>query len=271
MFLIESMSDPEIVNLSFLIEESSLECESILNEFKFLSSSNTLYTEAATDGTGKVSLLGQIGKFIKKIIQTIKDFIRMIGDMFTTKSNLTAEEYFRTDTLNRRFNSDYNAIDREVRKELVQGHKLIQMIASATGIEDITIQKWVNASSKKIKSVAPVAIPAVTMWGMRKLIHKSFSSDEKTFENAEKDAAKCENDPKKQQQTMSVLSNMQKLISAKMGSAKDIFSIIRKWGKNTDGDATSDNSEPNGSNPKPTEKLTDEEKKDYVFNKQHNF
>lgn len=231
MFLFEESMDSFDKKFQILIGNSDLAISKIQNEFDTCYTLNSLYSEATTEpnGTQKTSLFGYIGKFVGKIIQIITDFVKMIGDIFNVKDNLTAEQYYRSDALNDKFNSDYQAIEYTVRKELAEGNRLIQKISSVTGIDDAEIQKYVSRASGAIKKAIPAAVTAGTAWGIRKLLKKSSDEDKASIEKAKQSAEKiAAGDDKKQKQVMTVLSTMNQLVKTKITSAKNLCNEIRK-------------------------------------------
>lgn len=253
MFIFESEMSEFDKKFAINMKNAELDLASIVNEFELCRAMNSMYTESDDKPKEKLSLFGHIKKFVGRIIKIIADFIDSIGEIFSGKEELSAEEYFGSDTLQEKFESDYQNMEKTVRKKLAEGNTLIRGISSVTGVDADEVQTYVNGVSSTLSTVSKVAIPFVTAWGVRKLIKKSEEDNKKSIQQAQKDAEKAATDEKKQGLIMSVLGAMGEYAKAGVTSGKNFISNIAKKAKpgkgeeaeSNDGDTASANKDNN--------------------------
>lgn len=184
-----------------------------------------LFTEAE-------NLASKISDVINSIIKKIKDTISTILEKLTDAINkvgskhLTPEEYFASDTSERRFECDIQKYTQECDKTLNEGQKLLRQIGSSFNVPDEKIRTFEKLVEKTKNTVKPVALPAAVAFGLligtKKIVsswNSIISEGEKEHgsvyksRNAEQYRESLKKGMKKDEQKKAVLVSMFELIS----------------------------------------------------------
>lgn len=151
-------------------------------------------------------------KILKKIKDVIDRFIDAIGNFFSGKENLNADEYFQSSTAEIRIEKDIDKINKIVDDEIRKGSKLLQKISSATGVSDEEIDKYIQKGASTLKIVGPAVISSAVGWGFRTIFRKTFKQRRGVIDQCldfTSDVLKKTEKQKNQQQR--VLQHMNKL------------------------------------------------------------
>lgn len=158
--------------------------------------------------------------FINKIITYMKNLLRDVGEMFSnmfnTKDGVTIDDYLKSETGKERY--DFDCVDASIKAadEVRKGRKLVQAISRGTGIDDATVEEYVDKASKYVIDHKEMVIAVPIAYAM----YKKGTKKNKDMADDIDAAGKCaENvtDPKKQAAIKKIFGAMQK--NVKVGTS----------------------------------------------------
>ena len=168
--------------------------------------------EQASQPKQKSGFAKFVSKIVNYIVTFIKDFIAMLGNMFSRKENLDLETYLASDKGKMEFGYDVLKVEEQVADDVRKGRKLIQLISSKTGVDDATVEEYVDKGARGVMKYGGTALIVAVGY---KLYKKGKQSLAQTGEEVKKcaDAANAvEGDPKKEGQVKKIFNFMQKRV-----------------------------------------------------------
>lgn len=177
-------------------------------------------------------------KIFQKICDAITALVHSIQHMFQNmfgKGMVNPDEYFKSSTAKINYDKNIEEYTAEISRQMVEGQKIIQKIASKTGYDAKTISDFVemgasvaNANQKKIYS-------AGLGWGMNKYMKKVFNNGEKMSRKMRREIQNANLSDKELDDAIKVANKMNSLLRG-LGTehknlSKKLFSIFNKKGQ----------------------------------------
>lgn len=133
----------------------------------------------------------------KRIESLITDLCTMIKDVFSPTKHITIDDYKNSELGYIQTKIDYAKIQDKVNDEIRQGRKIIQSLSKGTGIDDKTIEKYVDVSASIIDEYTVPTVITLSSLKRMKNTDKKLESLKGQMASAANDAASII-DPEKQ-------------------------------------------------------------------------
>lgn len=188
-----------------------IQLESAFNDYTYetaiLAASNGLIVEAEDSGS-KNAFLAFIEKIIKAVSDFTKSFINMLNNAFSSKDHLDIDAYLKSSTGTMELEYDMAKVQEKVDAEIRKGRKIIQLISKGTGIDDATVEKFVDSCTGFLgnhkKAILSTSAILVIYHGMK----KKTTDNQSIINGAADDAKAVAGNPTKEKLVKRVLGAM---------------------------------------------------------------
>ena len=176
-----------------------------------------------------------VNKIISYMKTLIKDVIEMFENTFSNKEEIDKDSYLASETGKLQFDYDCYQVEEKVHAEIRKGRKIIQAISKGTGIDDATVEHYVDSTADIIKNNKEVIVLTGVGFALWKRGSKKLKDTSKELDSAEKDIARVAesvaNDPKKQKAINKVLNAMRAKVKVGTDAIKHYGTKLSKTKK----------------------------------------
>ena len=191
--------------------------------------------EQASQPKQKSGFVNFVSKVVNYIVTFIKDFIDMLGNMFSRKENLDLEAYLASDKGKMEFGYDVLKVEEQVADDIRKGRKMIQLISSKTGVDDATVEEYVDKGARGIQKYGKVALVVGAGFLLYKKGKKALAQTGDEVKKCANEAKAVAGDPKKEKQVKKILNFMQSRVKEGTNALKGYATKLESRAKSNKG------------------------------------
>ena len=185
--------------------ESELFCEAETLDINSISKPEKQKTQSKFSKT--------MSNIAQKVSKLINDIIEMFSNMFSSKSHLDVEAYINSSKGTIELDNDLKRVQAQVNAEFRKGRKLIQAISKGTGVDDETIEHYVDSTTDGVRKYGKTIISAAGSYALFKHATGDLESLKKEMNSALNDCKTAAGDPRKEMQVSKVYTAMRHWIA----------------------------------------------------------